>query len=265
MIDMRLFLTLFLLASCAVGRADTVVKTHSVITDTGAAPNVQSPSEHRDVRYRRGAMRRKDSLGDGEAALISNIANCDTKTGSLIDLKAREYRTYKVVRFWPIAQLDDYLQKNPHDAVQIESKTIETGERKMFFNHSAKHFITTTRRSPDEKDAGGEETIDGWYIEHEAPDNNCAPDFVRSEPYYVVGTALVMPPQIAQFHHTGPVPSGLAVKLTVIHKIKGSKGTPDRILTTEETVEELSDSPLNPSLFELPPGFSENSHLLGGR
>ena len=72
-----------------------------------------------------------------------------------------------------------------------------------------------------------------------------------------------MPPQIAQFHHTGPVPSGLAVKLTVF-TIKAAR-PPDRILTTEETVEELSDSPLNPSLFELPPGFSENSHLLGGR
>lgn len=179
---MRLFLTLFLLGYCAFGRADAVAKTRSVITDTGAAPNVQSPSEHREVRYRRGAMRRKDSLGDGTTAIISNIANCDTKTGFLIDPKAREYRTYKVVRFWPMAQLDDHLKKNPHDAVQIESKTIDTGERKMFFGHSAKHLITTTRRSPDEKDAGGEETIDGWYIKHEVPDNNCAPDFVRASP-----------------------------------------------------------------------------------
>jgi hypothetical protein len=32
----------------------------------------------------------------------------------------------------------------------------------------------------------------------------------------------------------------------------------------EETVEELSDSPLSPSLFELPSNVRENPSLLGG-
>jgi hypothetical protein len=72
-------------------------------------------------------------------------------------------------------------------------------------------------------------------------------------------------PQIAHFNHTGPVPSGLAVKLTVTHKFAGSKGAAARIMRIEETVEELSDSPLSPSLFNLPSGFHENPHLLGGQ
>ncbi len=258
---MRGFLILFLVGCYTVGRADTTVKTHSVTTDSGAPPNVQNPSEHRDVHYRSGSKRRKDSLGDGETPLISNITNCDTKTGFLIDPKEHEYRTYKVVKFWSMSQLDDYRQQNPQDVIQIESKTIDTGERKTFFGHVAKHFITTTRRSADQKSAAGEETIDGWYIDHETTDNNCAPDFVRTEPFYVVGTALVIFPQIAHFNHTGPVPTGLAVKLTLTHKAAGSKGSPDRIMRIEETVEELSDSPLSPSLFDLPSGFHENPHL----
>jgi hypothetical protein len=261
----RLLIILFLVGYCALGHADTTVKTHSVDSDSGAPPNMQNPSENRDVRYRSGTMRRKDSLGDGETPLISNIANCDTKTGFLIDPKKREYETYKVVKFWTMSQLDDFRQKNPQDVVQIESKTIDTGQRKTFFGYPAKHFITTTRRSADQKSAGGEETIDGWYIDHETPDNNCAPDFVRTEPSYVVGTALVMFPQIAHVNHTGPVPTGLAVKLTLTHKVAGSKGSADRIMRTEETVEELSDSPLSPSLFGLPSGFRENPHLLGGQ
>lgn len=237
-----------------------MIKTHSAITDSGAPPNVQNPSEHSDVRYRSGTMRRKDSLGDGATVLFSNIANCDTKTGLLMDPKAR----YKVVKFSSMSQLDDYRQKNPQDVIPLESKTIDTGERKTFFGHLAKHFITTVRRPASQKNAGGEETIDGWYIDHEAADNNCAPDYVRTEPFYVIGTALVVYPQIAHFNHTGPVPSGLAVKLTRTHKVAGSKGTADRIIRIEETVEELSDSPLSPSLFDLPTGFQENPHLLGG-
>lgn len=260
---MRRFLIPFLLISTIACHADTTVKTRRVITDTGSPSNAQDPIEGRGVRYRKGAMRRKDSLGGGTAVSFSNIANCDTRTGFLIDLNAHEYRTYKVVKFWSIAETDEYLQKNPQDAIEIESKTVDTGERKMFFGHSAKHFITTIKRSPDKNDAGGEETINAWYIDHEVPDNNCAPDYVRTEPYYVVGTALVSLPQIARFHHVGPVPSGLAVKTTLIHKTPRSKSSPGQTITIEETVEELSDSPLAPSLFELPSGLHENPHLLG--
>ncbi len=206
-------------------------------------------------------MRRKDSI----PASISSIANCDTRTGFLIDLDAHEYRTYKVVKFWPVQQIDDYLQKNPQNAIQIESKTVDTGERKTFFGYLARHLITTNRRSPDKDDTGGKETIDGWYIDHELPDNNCAPDYARTDPLYVVGTGLVMLPQVASFHHTGPLPAGLAVKRTLTHKIADGENGRDRIIAITETVEELSDSPLSPSLFELPSGLHENSHLLGGK
>jgi hypothetical protein len=258
---MRGFLILFLVGCCAAGQADTMLKTSTVITDSESSPHIQNPMKHRE--YRKGAMRRKDSLDDGAAPVTTDIANCDAKTGFLIDNSVPEYLPYKVVKFWPIAELDDYSKKNHLNVVQIQSKTVDTGERKNFFGHSAKHFITTTKRPADEKNAGGEETTDGWYIEHERPDHQCAPDFVRSEPYYVVGTALVMFPQVAQFDHTGPVPTGLAVKVTHTEKLSGTKGVADRIVTIEETVEELSDAPLSPSLFDLPSGLHENPHLFG--
>lgn len=230
---MRAVVTLLLVGWSTVGYADTTVKTHTVITDTGAPADVQNPNELRDVRYRKGTMRRKDSLGDGATALFSNIANCDTRTGFLIDPVAREYRTYKVVRFSPSSQLDEYRKKNPRDVIEIQSTTVETGERKTFFGHPARHFITTTRRVAENSKEGGEETVDGWYIEHETPDNNCTPDYVHTDPFYVIGTALVMWPQIAHFNHTGPVPTGLAVQLTVTHKTSGSSDTTARVIRTE--------------------------------
>ena len=260
---MRTLVMLLIVGFSAVGYSDTTVKTRTVSTDTGAPANVQNPSEHWDVRYRKGVMRRKDSLGDGATTIFSNIANCDTRTGLLIDPVAREYRTYKVVRFSPPAQLDEYRKKNPRDVVEVQSTTVEMSERKIFFGHTARHFITTTE-VVDRNKATGDETVDGWYIDQDTPDNNCAPDYVHTDPFYAIGSALVTPPQIAHFNHSGPLPTGLAVQLIVTQKTPGSSGTAARVFRMEETVEELSDSPLSPSLFELPSNLRENPSLLGG-
>lgn len=242
-----------------------MVKIRTVVTDSEANPNVQSPSITWAVHYRRTMMRRVDSFGAGTTPSIADIANCETKTGFLIDLSAHEYRNYKVVKFASEAQFGEYLKKTGRTAVQVESKTVDTGERKEFFGYSAKHFVTTTRRA-DDNGRGEEETIDGWYIEHELPDRSCAPDFAPIEPYYVIGTALVNYPDVAQFHHTGPLPTGMAVRLKLTGKLAATKdGTAGRTITIEKTVEDLSDSPLSPSLFDLPSGFHENPQLFRGR
>jgi hypothetical protein len=209
-------------------------------------------------------MRRKDSLGNTAGISLSDIANCATRTGFLIDPNAHEYETYKVVKFNPISALDDYIKKNPQYAVDIESNTIDTEERKMFFSHLAKHFVTTTTRSGDKQGKEGKEIIDAWYIDHDSADNRCAPDFVHTEPYYAFGTTLVLYPQIARFHHTGPIPTGLRVKLNAIQQLPGEKGK-TRKIALQETVEELIDKDLSSSLFELPSGFHENPHLFGAR
>lgn len=252
-------IAIFLLILSVAGHADTTIKKHTTMTDSKPPANVESRSDIEEILYNKGSLRKREN----PTASIMDIANCDTRTGFLIDSKAHEYTTYKVVRYMPTTQVEEYLKKNPQSAVDIESTTVDTGERKMFFGHPAKHFVTTTKRAPDKNNAGGEETVDVWYIDHELPDNYCAPEYVRTEPFYVFGTALVMFPEVSRLHHTGPIPTGLAVKRTATHKISGTGGAPDRIITTTEIIEEISDSPINPSLFELPQGFRQNTHLFG--
>lgn len=260
---MRRILTVILLGCSAVCLADTTVTTLTVITDSGGPPNVQNPTLLRTTYYRRGAMRRRNTLSDKGAPSFSSLANCQSRTGFLIDLHAREYETFKVVTFLTEAQRHEYLLKNPQSVVQVESRTVDTGERKVFFGYAAKHLITTNKRPPDKNSGGGEEIIDGWYIDHESGDNNCAPEYVRSDPYYVLATALVMLAGVPQFQHNGPMPVGLAVKSTRTVRIVGAKnGGATRTIKSEVTVEELSDSPLSPSLFELPAGLHENQRLL---
>lgn len=243
-----------LLLLVCVAHADTTIKIRSTTTFEG-----QESSTHHKTYFRRGAMRRKEDSN------LVEIANCDTKTGFLIDLNAHEYRTYNVVRFWSPAQFDDYLRKNPGSAVHVEINTLDTGERKTFLGQTAKHFITTIKRMADSDSGGGEETIDGWYIDHERPDNRCAPKYTRENFLYLIGTVLVMYPQVPQFTHTGPVPDGLAVKQTRTVKFAPTKDKPSgQTITAEETIEELSDAPLSPSLFQLPSGLRENPELLRG-
>ncbi len=260
----ELSLIVFLWGYSVLGQADTMIRTRTVITDSVDNPQVANPSITRNVQYRHGNMRKEENLGTGTTPSIENIANCETKTGFLIDLSAHEYRTYKVVRFASKAQRSEYLQKTGKSAVQLESQTVDTGERRVFFGHQAKHLITNTKRR-EGKITIGEEIIDGWYIDHELPDRHCAPDFVRSEEYYLIGTALVDYPDMAEFHHVGPLPAGLAVKLKVTHRAATTKdGGTGRTITVEKIVEDLSDAPLSDSLFELPKGFRENPALLGG-
>lgn len=238
-------------------QSDMTLKIRTVINVIGQSPNVENPSTLHKTYYRHGTMRKKESSD------IVDIANCDTRTGFIIDMNSHEYRAYNVVRFWNESQYREYLEKNPQSAVRIESHTVDTGEQKMFFGHPAKHLITTIRRSQDSKSEGGEETVDGWYIEHERPNHSCIPDPVAGEPYYALGTTLVEYPSIPEFHHTGPLPTGLGVLITRTLKPTNSGKGHLKPFTGEEVVEELSDSPLSPSIFEVPAGFHNNPNLFG--
>lgn len=251
-------LTTFLLTLSIACHADTTIKKHTVVTDSKSPTNVEKTSDFEEILYRKGALRKSEHPNTS----IISIVNCDTRTGFLINLKAHEYKTYKVLKHTSTAEIEEYINENPQNAVDIESTTVDTGENKMFLGHPAKHFITTNKRTPDKNDDGGEEIIDAWYIDHEPPDKNCDPEYVRTEPYYAVRTALVVPPQMPRLHHTGPVPIGFPVKTTAIYKILGANGVPDEIITTIETIDEISDSPLSPSSFELPAGSRENPNLL---
>ena len=246
-----------LAASSMTSFGDTTVKTSTIVTE-----GAQRHQGTRYVYYRRGAMRRRDSIDRKGMPSIATVANCETKNGFLTDLNAREYRTYKVVNFLSDSQLAEYLKQHPSNAVPVESSTVDTGERKTFFGHSAKHLVTTIKRAPSKGNGGGEESIDGWYIDHERPDNNCAPDYTANQLSYLLPTGLVTYPDVPRFHHTGPLPTGLAIKLVHTIKFAGSEGNAsDQPFTTEETVEDLVDAPVQPSLFELPSGFHENPQL----
>ena len=111
-------------------------------------------------------MRRIDSLDATGKVIFTKINNCATRSGLLVDPVSREYRAIRLPGLWTEQQLRDYIDKHPADAVRIESRTVDTGEKRAILGLTAKRFITTIERST-QNGVGGNETIDGWYVEHE--------------------------------------------------------------------------------------------------
>ncbi len=264
--NLRLCILCVLFAASALCHADMKITIRTVSTETPARAQVANPLV--SIYYRSGSMRRKDHASDDlTPPVLSSLANCAAKTGFLVDMNSHEYRSYSLPKSPTAADLHEYLQNNPSNPyhialVQVESRTVDTGERKSLLGFEAKHFITTTTRAADDSNAGGEDITDGWYIDHDQPDYNCTPDSVSTEPNYVIPTLLAEPKEFAEFHHTGPLPMGLAVKekhTVHFNAIKGEKAA--RSVEIEKTVEELSDSALKISTFELPSGLKENPEL----
>jgi hypothetical protein len=130
--------------------------------------------------------------------------------------------------------------KHPANAVRMESRTVDTGEKKVIFGLTAKPFITTIQR-PTKNGVGSAETIDAWYIEHDPIE--CSTVELLSE---LSGAMLVTYPELPDAHHVGPVPTGLAVELTVTTRWTGGKyGEDGRTMRSERIVESISDSPLD--------------------
>jgi hypothetical protein len=203
-------------------------------------------------------MRRIDSVDASGKVTFTKINNCATRAGLIVDPSSREYRALKLPRVWTDAELRDYISKHPADAVRIESRTVDTGERREILGLRAKHFVTTIER-PSKNGTGGTETVDAWYVEHQRVECDTTATF----PGELSGALLVTYPELADVHHVGPVPMGLAVQVRHTIKWVGDKyGAGGKTMTGERVVESISDSSLDSKTFEVPTEFRENPRLL---
>ncbi|HZU27588.1 MAG TPA: hypothetical protein VFA04_18810 [Bryobacteraceae bacterium] len=118
--------------------------------------------------------------------------------------------------------------------ILIEEDTADTGERRKFFGHEARHLITRATRGGAE-----ESTTDGWYVD--SPD---LPRELRASSVYLLA-ANGQRPDI-RVHRSGPAPSGLMVY--------GRKMSGTGTWTIEVT--DLFEGILPDSAFQAPPGFT---------
>ncbi len=150
------------------------------------------------------------------------------------------------------------LRRPAQPNLLIEITTNDTGERKQMFGYTARHVITTEKRTPLEGAASlpQEQVSDGWYIDL---DTSISCDPLRQPGLMAVGVLIggtngkVDYPTIK---FVGQREAGFALATTRRDTLFLPDGSPRegaRIDTMQVT--DLSTATLPSSLFDVPPGF----------
>ena len=248
-----------------------------IVTRLQSKSGAYSPPPSTFTRYFQGSRSRSESRSSagyaahpGDAPVYTwgprqaMIQQCDARRSLMLNLDAREYTS---------TELDERGVPNGYKApvipqthsaqgsVEIFIDAIGTGERKEMFGHTARHVITRERRvvSPGNCQHNMSSETDGWYIDLDVPSLSCA-EVPRKAT--TVGVALAASSfcsqQRLEVHRTGVSETGFPVSLaTTTHTSVPQADGSTREYTNSSTSEvvELSEAPLDPALFEVPPGF----------
>jgi len=143
--------------------------------------------------------------------------------------------------------------------LRIETTTVDTGERKDFFGHTARHVITTTKKIPLEgSESSAEKTVkDGWYIDLDTS-ISCRRGGFGGKPVHAFVTAGNAPVERMEFIDKGEPETGFATqwKITTTEEIALANGTRRKqTFVSEMQITEFVEGPLDPGLFVVPDGF----------
>ena len=196
---------------------------------------------------------------------LARIVRCDLGQSFELNLDTSEYTsvpyppkpfTEQEIKARGLDSLATSTPKNP--TIRIEIKTSDTGERKEIFGHTARHVITTTTQTRlAGSNAEPQETVtDGWYIDFNQQ-LSCGPKPPAGAHGYVSGylsagsgRQLEKP----EFVMIGERETGFPLESTMT--AQNPSNLPDRTIANFETrVIQFEKGPLDPALFEIPPGF----------
>jgi hypothetical protein len=235
---------------------DLTIRTHHEIGDFASSL---------DVLYLKGADERTETLVQSPAAASTShigINLCDQKQSIVLNPAAKTY-----VRF-PVQDLGERLKRARSAAhavqtgadVNVSINSIDTGERKAYGSYIARHIKTTTEVDPQPgaSTPASTEEMDGWYID--LPGLGCQD---ASSPVGFVSVGVLLgnfpaPNDRLNIVRRGNSPHGYAIEQTTRRTEDGH--------TTEDRIEllQISEAPVNSSLFEIPDGYSPALRNLHG-
>jgi hypothetical protein len=235
---------------------------------------IRGDRERMDYRNATGGAMRADGSSDVRyGPHIASITRCDLGQILELNLDAREYRA---VPYPPNPLTKEQTEArgitpqvgaSSEPTLLIETTTVVTGERREVFGHTARRVLTTRKQTPLEgSQSQPQETVtDGWYIDL---DNRISCDRKWREGehayIYVRSSTDGRAPDRAKFVDVGKPETGFAIERKTT--TRGTYAMPDgtrreSTTTSEMTVTQLEEGPLDPALFEVPAGFRQVAHI----
>lgn len=194
------------------------------------------------------------------------IQQCDARRSLMLNLDAREYTSTELdergtPKGWKAAAIQH--KESAKGSVEIFIDSVDTGERKEMFGHTARHVVTHERRvaTAESCQPSMASETDGWYIDLDVPSFSCHPvprttAHKGSAAVAVLGSSSCL--QTLEVHRTGVTEIGFPVQFTTTTHtslVQPDGSQKDYANTFASEVTELSEVPLDPALFEVPAGF----------
>jgi hypothetical protein len=197
----------------------------------------------------------------------ASIVRCDLGQMFILNLDRRTYSSTPYPRVPSEAERRAYAERVSKEparkpTVTVEISTVDTGERKEIFGHTARHIVTTRRESPLEGSIQPpkEYVTDGWYIDLDTS-LSCDPERPAGSFSYAFLTTSVNGrfADVPDLKLVGKPENGFALSTTMTSRLTyvrgdGTKQADVSVNATE--VVGLSMVPLYPALFEIPAGFT---------
>lgn len=254
-----------------VENAGTKVVIRNTFAGHSSDNTTYSMADRKRTEFRRAAQRTKeDGSVEWDETTIVLIVRCDLGQSFSLNMKAEEY---SVAEYPPKPLTPGEMAAHgldtaiaPHPTLRIEMTTVDTGEREKMFGHVARHVITTTKQIPLEgSHTQPQETVrDGWYIDDVDRRISCDPKPPAgsvSHGFLTIvaagggkGTMMERP----EFVDIGARETGFPVKemrTTTSETVPATGVRRYSDFVNESEVTQFEAGPLDPTLFEVPPGF----------
>jgi len=224
-------------------------------------------ADRRRTEFRHAVQRTKE---DGSVEWVDEVASvfivrCDLGQSFTLKMKAEEYSVaeYPPKRLTPEEMAARGTPVAPQPTLRIEIATVDTGERGKMFGRVARHVITTTRQIPLEgSHTQAQETVrDGWYIDVDRRIScDPKPPAGSGSGFMAIGAVVggkEMMMERPEFVDIGARETGFPVKevRTTTGETVPATGVRRDSSINESEVTQFEAMPLDPALFEVPPGF----------
>ena len=234
---------------------------------TSNAEKVYIQADRRRTEYRNAlrGVHGDGTLDTRPGPQLASIARCDLGQGFELNPEDREYVASSYPQFKPTKQQIEARESKVSQnvapwvpTVRVETSTVDTGERKGFSGHLARHVITTRKHTPlaGSHSEPDETVTDGWYIDLDTGlscDVKWPPLNVGRRHEYFAGGG-----ERYEVIDDGTRVTGFAIERK--HTSRSTVLLPDgtkrpTVYTSEAKVTDFYEGPLDAALFEVPNNF----------